>query len=46
MLAIMILAYIRERIEYNSLPETFKGVPITLVTLGLMAISFMGFAGL
>lgn len=46
MLAIMILAYIRERIEYNSLPETFKGVPITLVTLGLMAIAFMGFAGL
>ena len=46
MIAIMILAYIRERIEYNSLPETFKGVPITLVTLGLMAIAFMGFAGL
>lgn len=45
-LAITILAYIRERIEYNSLPETFKGVPITLVTLGLMAIAFMGFAGL
>ena len=46
MIAIMTLAYIRERIEYNSLPETFKGVPITLVTLGLMAIAFMGFAGL
>ncbi len=45
-LAITILAYIRERIEYNSLPETFKGVPITLLTLGLMAIAFMGFAGL
>ena len=45
-LAITILAYIRERIEFNSLPETFKGVPITLVTLGLMAIAFMGFAGL
>ena len=45
-IAITILAYIRERIEYNSLPETFKGVPITLVTLGLMAIAFMGFAGL
>ena len=45
-LAITILAYIRERIEYNSLPESFKGVPITLVTLGLMAIAFMGFAGL
>lgn len=45
-IAITILAYIRERIEYNSLPETFKGVPITLVTLGIMAIAFMGFAGL
>ena len=45
-LAITILAYIRERIEYNSLPETFKGVPITLVTLGPTAIAFMGFAGL
>jgi len=46
MLALMILAYIRERIEFNSLPKSFIGVPMTLVTLGLMALAFMGFAGL
>ncbi len=46
MLVLMILAYIRERIEFNSLPKSFNGVPITLTILGLMALAFMGFAGL
>ena len=46
MIALVILASIRERIEDNDLPEAFKGGPITLIILGLMSIAFMGFAGL
>lgn len=45
-LAIVLLAGIRERIDYNDVPETFKGYPIVLITAGLMAIAFLGFAGL
>lgn len=45
-IAIVILAGIREKMEYNDVPESFKGMPITLVTAGLMAIAFCGFAGL
>ncbi len=44
--AIVILAGIREKIEYNDVPQSFKGMPIVLVTAGLMAIVFCGFAGL
>lgn len=46
LIALVILASIREKIEDNDLPEAFKGGPITLITLGLMSIAFMGFAGL
>ena len=45
-IAIIILAGIREKIEFNDIPESFKGMPIVLVTAGLMAIAFMGFSGL
>ena len=45
-IAIIILAGIREKIEDNDLPECFKGMPIVLVTAGLMAIAFCGFSGL
>ena len=45
-IAIVILAGLREKMEYNDVPESFKGMPITLVTAGLMAIAFCGFAGL
>lgn len=45
-IAIVILAGIRERIEHNNIPESFKGMPITLVTAGLMAIAFFGFSGI
>lgn len=45
-IAIVILAGIRERCEYNDIPESFKGTPIVLITSGLMAIAFCGFAGL
>ena len=44
--AIVLLAGIRERIENNDIPESFKGSPIVLITSGLMAIAFCGFAGL
>ncbi len=44
--AIVLLAGIRERIENNDIPDSFKGSPIVLVTSGLMAIAFCGFAGL
>ena len=46
MIAIVILAGIREKIEYNDVPESFKGMPIVLITAGLMAIAFCGFSGL
>ncbi|WP_343209234.1 electron transport complex subunit RsxA [Anaerolentibacter hominis] len=46
LIAIVIMASIRERIEDNDIPESFKGMPIVLVTAGLMAIAFMGFGGL
>lgn len=45
-ISIVILAGIRERCENNDVPESFKGSPIVLLTAGLMAIAFCGFAGL
>lgn len=45
-IAIVILAGIRERNEHNDVPESFKGMPITLLTAGLMAIAFIGFSGI
>ena len=45
-ISIVILAGIREKMEYNDIPESFRGMPIVLVTAGLMAIAFCGFSGL
>ncbi len=45
-IAIVVMAGIRERIEYNDVPKSFQGSPIVLITAGLMAIAFFGFAGL
>ena len=45
-IAIVIMAGLRERMEHNDIPESFKGTPIVLITAGLMAIAFMGFAGI
>ena len=45
-IAIVLLASIRESIEDNDIPNNFKGSLIVLITSGLMAIAFMGFAGL
>ena len=46
LIAIVILAGIRERNEYNDIPKALKGSPIVLITAGLMALAFAGFAGL
>ena len=46
LIAIVLMAGIREKIEYNDVPESFQGTPIVLVTAGLMAIAFFGFSGL
>ena len=44
--SIVILAGIREKLTYNDIPESFQGMPIVLVTAGLMVIAFCGFSGL
>lgn len=44
--AIVILAGIREKMEYNDVPKAFQGMPIVLIAAGLMAIAFCGFSGL
>ncbi len=46
LVAIVIMAGIREKIEYNDIPKPFQGMPIVLITAGLMAIAFFGFSGL
>ena len=46
LIAIVILAGIREKMEYNDISESFQGTPIVLITAALMAIAFFGFSGL
>lgn len=47
MLAIVLLAGIRERMDGNkNMPKVMKGLPISLITAGLMSIAFLGFQGL
>ena len=46
LLAIVIFASIRERLEFSECPKAFEGFPIALVTAGLIALSFMGFSSL
>lgn len=46
LIAIVLLAGIREKMEYNDIPESFQGMPIVLLTSTLMAIAFFGFSGL
>lgn len=45
-IAIVIMAAIRERVEFNDIPESFKGMPIVLLIAGLMSIAFFGFSGI
>lgn len=46
LLSIVCLASIREKLELTEVPEVLEGVPITLITIGLMSLAFYGFAGL
>lgn len=45
-LAIMALAGIREKMSYSDVPDGLKGLGITFITVGLMAIVFMSFSGI
>ena len=44
-IAIVIMASLREKIEYNDIPVPFQGYAIVLITAGLMSIAFFGFSG-
>lgn len=46
LLAIVLMAGARERLESSNIPEAFKGFPISLVIAGLMSVAFLGFTGL
>ena len=46
LLAIVLMAGVRERLESSKIPECMKGFPITLVSAGLMAVAFLGFNGM
>ena len=45
-LVLILFAAMRERLDASDVPAAFRGVPIALVTAGLMALAFMGFAGM
>ncbi len=45
-LAMVLFAGIRETLALNSVPKAFKGIPIALISAGIMAMAFMGFSGL
>ncbi|HOD13360.1 MAG TPA: RnfABCDGE type electron transport complex subunit A [Spirochaetota bacterium] len=45
-LALIIMAGIRERLEIADIPENLRGVPITFITAGLLALAFFGFSGM
>ena len=46
MLAIVLFAGVRERLETSDIPKAMQGFPIALVTAGLIAMAFLGFQGL
>lgn len=45
-LALVLMAAIRERLQLGAVPKTMRGIPITFVVAGLMAMAFLGFSGL
>ena len=45
-IAIVLFASIRQRLEENEIPKSFRGFPIALIAAGLLALAFMGFSGL
>ena len=46
MLAIVLFASVRERLQFAEYPKSFEGFPIALVSAGLLALAFMGFTGM
>jgi Na+-transporting NADH:ubiquinone oxidoreductase subunit E len=46
LLAIVALAAVRERLRYSDVPASLRGLGITFITVGLMAIAFMSFSGI
>ena len=46
MLAIVLFASVRERVQFSEYPECFDGFPICLISAGLLALAFMGFSGM
>lgn len=46
LLAIVLFAGVRSRLEKSDIPESFKGLPITLISAGIVSLSFLGFAGI
>ena len=45
-LALVLFAGIRERLDFEEVPAAMKGVPVALVTAGILAMAFLGFSGL
>ncbi|MBD3367020.1 MAG: electron transport complex subunit RsxA [Candidatus Eisenbacteria bacterium] len=45
-LALVLMAAIRERLDLLDVPKSMRGIPITFIVAGLMAMAFMGFSGL
>ena len=45
-LALVLFAGLRERLELENVPKALQGVPIALITAGILAMAFMGFSGL
>ncbi|MGL4534453.1 MAG: electron transport complex subunit RsxA [Fusobacteriaceae bacterium] len=45
-LALVLLAGVRERLEYAAIPKPFRGVPIAFISAGILAMAFMGFSGM
>ena len=46
MVAIVLFAAIREKIEYSNIPKPLRGLGIAFITVGLMAMAFMCFSGI
>ena len=45
-ISIVLMAGLREKMEYNDVPKAFQGMPIVLLTAMLMSMSFFGFSGI
>ncbi len=45
-LVLVLFSSIRERLEMANVPKAFKGLPIALMTAGIMSLAFMGFSGM